>query len=175
MLKIKKIFYIFFVALNFSLTGVSVAQQAQYQKDSQIVSASSEQFAVCFKESIQTRTTSQCSMKFFSDIQVIPANDYGRPIAMKMVSAIHEASLKYDRQQIELQDLITQIMKIQTEFETELQDATNRVAEKNAANARYRQQMRQQALRDMNEAFKPPAFIPPPCNGGMLGANNNCR
>ena len=52
-------------------------------------------------------------------------------------------------------------------------DAGFRAAQINQENAR----IRQQSLRDMNEALKPPAFIPPPCNGGMMSTtgNQNCR
>ena len=49
-------------------------------------------------------------------------------------------------------------------------DSNFRAAQIEQENAR----IRQKALRDMNDALKPPAFIPPPCNGGMLNGKNNC-
>ena len=38
-------------------------------------------------------------------------------------------------------------------------------------------QQRNQAMQTMVDALKPPAFIPPPCNGGMMSTtgNQNCK
>jgi deoxyribodipyrimidine photolyase len=38
-------------------------------------------------------------------------------------------------------------------------------------------QQRNQAMQNMNEALKPPTFLPPPCNGGMMPTTGqvNCK
>ncbi|MEY4725745.1 MAG: hypothetical protein RLZ36_372 [Pseudomonadota bacterium] len=157
-----------FIALSaiaiITLTGCAHSGESEMQ-----LKAANDNLRSCIQQNGSKRATAPCAADFYNAILAISTNDYGKPAALNMASSLYAVSLKFDRYQIDVPELKGEIMRIENQFQADLDLARRRTNQENMEAAR----IRQQAWRDFNEGIKPPAFAPVPCQSGTM-RNGRC-
>jgi hypothetical protein len=130
-----KFFASFLLILLVSGCGlVQIAQNsAQRQKDEAQLNQAVSQFGSCLQSS-PVGKKSDCAYSFYQFISAWNNNDFEKPAAMIFVRKIYELLVKIDRGQItNQQDANVATMRIESEFQSNLQNARINAANANAA------------------------------------------
>jgi len=147
------------------VTACGGGNYVQNQQTQNAIAIANDNLGTCVQNNVDRRQIAQCASQFHSAISVMPSNDYGKPAALSMATSLYSSFLKYDRRQIDKQDVQGDIMRISSQFSADLEAGRRRTVQENMEATR----IRQQAWRDISEALKPPQFITPVCPG-MLNA-----
>jgi len=153
----------------FILSSCGLMPNAQNQQTQAMIKTANDNLGNCVSANVNNRNLAQCARNFYMEIQAMPSNDYGKPAALNMATSLYQSSLRFDKGQLNRDQMGYEIMQITNKFNADLEDGRRRTVAENMEASR----IRQQAWRDFNEAIKPPAFAPAPCNGGMLNSRNN--
>ena len=114
--------------------------------------ALAQRLVECMKVQIPQKTSAQCALNLYNDVQALPESDVDRTASLKMAVTSYGLFSRYDKGQISWADMPPQITLMQQEYRRDLDEARRRNYEQNLQIARQRQQ----AFLDLYKALNPP-------------------